>query len=70
MLDLSGHDYRLTLLAGTVFSLASLACLVRLQAGTAGRGRGQTLKPQGSGMRGSHPLRPARLTAPASTVRR
>jgi len=31
MLDLSGHDYRLTLLAGTVFSLASLACLVRLQ---------------------------------------
>jgi maltose/moltooligosaccharide transporter len=33
MLDLSGHDYRLTLLAGAVFSLASLACLVRLQTG-------------------------------------
>lgn len=34
MLDLSGHDYRLTLLAGTVFSLASLACLARLQTAT------------------------------------
>lgn len=33
MLDLSGHDYRYTLLAGAVFSLACLVCLARLQTG-------------------------------------
>ena len=33
MLDLSGHDYRFTLLAGAVFSLLCVVCLARLQAG-------------------------------------
>ncbi len=33
MLDLSGHDYRFTLLAGAVFSLLCLVCLARLQTG-------------------------------------
>lgn len=33
VLDLSGRDYRLTLLAGTLFSLLCLACLARLQSG-------------------------------------
>ncbi|MEO6276210.1 MFS transporter [Roseateles sp.] len=32
MLDLSGHAYSFTLLAGTVFSLLSLVCLTRLRA--------------------------------------
>lgn len=32
VLDLSGHDYRLTLLSGTVFSLLCLVCLIRVQA--------------------------------------
>jgi maltose/moltooligosaccharide transporter len=31
ILDMSGHDYHLTLLSGALFSLLSLACLVRLQ---------------------------------------
>jgi maltose/moltooligosaccharide transporter len=31
MLDLSEHDYRYTLLAGTVFSLLCVVCLLRLQ---------------------------------------
>jgi len=31
VLDLSGHDYRFTLLAGAVFSLLCVMCLVRLQ---------------------------------------
>jgi maltose/moltooligosaccharide transporter len=33
VLDLSGHNYRFTLLAGAVFSLLCLVCLARLQAG-------------------------------------
>jgi Na+/melibiose symporter-like transporter len=33
VLDLSGRDYRLTLLAGALFSLLCLACLARLQSG-------------------------------------
>lgn len=33
MLDLSGHNYRFTLLAGAVFSLLCLGCLARLQTG-------------------------------------
>lgn len=33
VLDLSGHDYRFTLLAGAVFSLLCLVCLARLQTG-------------------------------------
>jgi len=33
MLDLSEHDYRYTLLAGAVFSLLCLLCLLRLQSG-------------------------------------
>lgn len=33
VLDLSGHDYRFTLLAGAVFSLLCVVCLARLQAG-------------------------------------
>lgn len=31
ILDMSGHDYHLTLLSGALFSLLSLACLARLQ---------------------------------------
>jgi hypothetical protein len=31
VLDLSGHDYRFTLLAGAIFSLLCVACLARLQ---------------------------------------
>ncbi|MFG6489085.1 MFS transporter [Roseateles sp. BYS78W] len=34
MLDLSGHDYRFTLLAGAIFSLLCVACLSRLQSGS------------------------------------
>jgi MFS family permease len=33
LLDLSGHAYRFTLLAGAVFSVLSLLCLARLRAG-------------------------------------
>jgi maltose/moltooligosaccharide transporter len=33
VLDLSGHDYRFTLLAGAVFSLLCVVCLVRLRSG-------------------------------------
>ena len=33
ILDSSGHDYHLTLLSATLFSLACLGCLLRLQAG-------------------------------------
>ena len=33
VLDLSGHNYRFTLLAGAVFSLLCLVCLARLQTG-------------------------------------
>jgi hypothetical protein len=33
VLDLSGHDYRFTLLAGAVFSLLCIMCLVRLRSG-------------------------------------
>jgi Na+/melibiose symporter-like transporter len=33
VLDLSEHQYRYTLLAGAVFSLASIVCLLRLQSG-------------------------------------
>lgn len=33
VLDLSGHDYRLTMLAGASFSLLCIACLARLQSG-------------------------------------
>ncbi|UGQ49146.1 MFS transporter [Massilia endophytica] len=33
MLDFSGHDYRLTLLAGAMFSLLCIVCLGRLQTG-------------------------------------
>jgi maltose/moltooligosaccharide transporter len=33
VLDLSGHSYRFTLLAGAVFSLLCLVCLARLQTG-------------------------------------
>lgn len=35
-LDLSGHDYRFTILAGSLCSLLAVACLVRLQAGDLG----------------------------------
>lgn len=38
ILDISGHDYHLTLLSGALFSLLSIICLVRLQAGTPSRG--------------------------------
>lgn len=31
ILDLSGHDYRLTLLSGAVFALLAIACLLRLR---------------------------------------
>jgi maltose/moltooligosaccharide transporter len=31
ILDLSGHDYRLTLLSGAVFSILSIVCLARLR---------------------------------------
>jgi hypothetical protein len=34
VLDLSGHDYRLTMLAGASFSLLCIVCLARLQSGT------------------------------------
>lgn len=33
VLDLSGHDYRLTLAAGALFSLLCIVCLLRLQSG-------------------------------------
>ena len=33
VLDLSGHDYRFTLLAGAAFSLGCVVCLSRLQSG-------------------------------------
>jgi hypothetical protein len=33
VLDLSGHDYRLTMLAGASFSLLCIVCLARLQSG-------------------------------------
>ena len=32
VLDLSGHDYRLTLLSGALFALLCVLCLARLQA--------------------------------------
>jgi hypothetical protein len=32
LLDVSNHDYRLTLLSASVFSLACVVCLVRLSA--------------------------------------
>jgi hypothetical protein len=47
LLDLSGHDYRLTLASAAVFSLLSALCLARLLAQPAGAG----LRCGGAGIR-------------------
>lgn len=59
VLDLSGHNYRYTLLAGAVFSLLCLACLARLQTGTMAEALAQAARlrrtapshPPGAGLR-------------------
>lgn len=55
ILDMSGHNYHLTLLSGALFSLLSLVCLARLQAGPPNQG-GDTRGTAGASAPSSHSI--------------